>query len=75
MMASFADYADLPENVEIEVHQMRIIAKSAAEAAVATPEGVHQDGFDRTSACLPLPATMPMVASFIYGKTKTITKP
>lgn len=47
MMALFADYADLPENVEIEVHQMRIIAKSAAEAAVATPEGVHQDGFDR----------------------------
>lgn len=47
MAAAFADYADLPENVEIEVHQIRIIAKTAAEAVEVAPEGVHQDGFDR----------------------------
>lgn len=47
MFAAFADMAELPKQVEIEVHQMRIIAKSQDEIAESTPEGIHQDGFDR----------------------------
>lgn len=47
MFRRFAATAGLPEQAEIEVHQMRIIAKSAAQAAESTPEGIHQDGFDR----------------------------
>ncbi|WP_274584704.1 2OG-Fe dioxygenase family protein [Neisseria leonii] len=46
MFAAFAQTASLPENTVIEVHQMRIIAKPTGEAAPATPEGIHRDGFD-----------------------------
>lgn len=45
MVSKFAEIARLPQLVKIEVHQMRIIAKESADA-VATPEGIHQDGFD-----------------------------
>lgn len=47
MMRCFAEEADLPEQTKIEVHQMRIVAKNADQAAESTPEGIHQDGFDR----------------------------
>lgn len=47
MFRRFAESAGLPDEAEIEVHQMRIIAKSAGQAAESTPEGIHQDGFDR----------------------------
>nr|UOP05146.1 2OG-Fe dioxygenase family protein [Conchiformibius kuhniae] len=47
MMRRFAEKADLPEQAHIEVHQMRIVAKNGAQAAESTPEGIHQDGFDR----------------------------
>lgn len=45
-MLHFAAIADLPQRVPVEVHQMRIIARDGGDAP-ATPEGVHQDGFDR----------------------------
>lgn len=44
MVDAFAKTADLPDICEIEIHQMRIIAKDGE--ALATPEGIHQDGFD-----------------------------
>lgn len=47
MFRRFAETAGLPEQAEIEVHQMRIVAKNAAQAAESTPEGIHQDCFDR----------------------------
>lgn len=46
MMDVFADEVNLPQRCTIEVHQMRIVAKNAGESAIATPEGIHQDGFD-----------------------------
>lgn len=45
MLDAFCKSADLPSSSKIEIHQMRIIAKDNADA-VATPEGIHQDGFD-----------------------------
>lgn len=46
MMATFAKVANLHRHSQIDVHQMRIIAKDADITAVASPEGIHQDGFD-----------------------------
>lgn len=46
MMATFAKVTNLPPLSQIAVHQMRILAKDADNNAVATPEGIHQDGFD-----------------------------
>ncbi len=46
MFHHFKDMAHVDEQADIEVHQIRIIAKEALETPVA-PEGIHQDGFDR----------------------------
>lgn len=46
MLDAFATTANLPDVSKIAIHQMRIIAKDCDANAVATPEGIHQDGFD-----------------------------
>ncbi len=46
MMAHYCEQSQLSEQVEIEVHQLRILTKPNSTAEVA-PEGVHQDGFNR----------------------------
>ncbi|OOS05070.1 hypothetical protein SAMN02745664_1098 [Moraxella cuniculi DSM 21768] len=43
---AFVKACNLPSNCQLEVHQMRIIAQDNSTPAEATPEGVHQDGFD-----------------------------
>lgn len=49
MCATFADAADLPAHVDLEVHQMRVRSTAPDDVVEAAPEGVHQDGFDRIS--------------------------
>ncbi|MFI8416771.1 2OG-Fe dioxygenase family protein [Serratia sp. NPDC078593] len=44
MCKLFAETNALPEDAEIEIHQMRVVAIDQ-ETQVA-PEGIHQDGFD-----------------------------
>lgn len=44
---TFAKQGGLPNDATIEVHQMRIVSKDPAKPTVTTPEGLHQDGFDR----------------------------
>ena len=46
MMAHYCAQSHLSDGVEIEVHQLRILAQPNGRAEVA-PEGVHQDGFNR----------------------------
>ncbi len=46
MFQHFKNMAHVNDDADIEVHQLRILAKENKETAVA-PEGVHQDGFDR----------------------------
>lgn len=46
MMENYIEAAELPDGVDIEIHQLRIQAKPNETVAVA-PEGVHQDGFNR----------------------------
>lgn len=46
MMKHYIETADLPDGVDIEIHQLRIQAKPNETVEVA-PEGVHQDGFNR----------------------------
>lgn len=43
---SFIDACELPSVCQIEIHQMRIIAKQDSAPAESAPEGIHQDGFD-----------------------------
>ena len=40
----FADSCGIAEDMEIEVHQMRVLATDQGQLS---PEGIHQDGFDR----------------------------
>lgn len=47
ILDTFVSVGGLPPTVDIEVHQMRIVAKSATTPTITTPEGIHQDGFDR----------------------------
>lgn len=44
---TFAKQGGLPNHATIEVHQMRIVSKDPAKPTITTPEGLHQDGFDR----------------------------
>ncbi|AKG08807.1 hypothetical protein AAX05_01620 [Moraxella bovoculi] len=44
---TFAKQGGLPNDATIEVHQMRIVSKDPAKPTITTPEGLHQDGFDR----------------------------
>lgn len=46
MLNTFACIGNLPEQSQIDIHQIRIIAKDNQEA-IASPEGIHQDGFER----------------------------
>lgn len=45
IVKAFIKAGELPADGQIEVHQMRIIAKDDSEVPAA-PEGIHQDGFD-----------------------------
>ncbi|STY86360.1 Uncharacterized protein conserved in bacteria [Moraxella ovis] len=44
---TFANQGGLPNDATIEIHQMRIVSKDPAKPTITTPEGLHQDGFDR----------------------------
>lgn len=44
LLVLFSKQFDLDDGQEIEVHQMRVITQ---EGGKLSPEGVHQDGFDR----------------------------
>lgn len=46
LVQDFIKTTNLPAHSEIEVHQMRIVAKDGNTSAAAAPEGIHQDGFD-----------------------------
>jgi hypothetical protein len=46
MFSRFKDITNLDDGANIEVHQIRIIAKGEKSSQV-TPEGVHQDGYQR----------------------------
>lgn len=46
MMKNYIKTAEIPDGVDIEIHQLRIQAKPNETVEVA-PEGVHQDGFNR----------------------------
>lgn len=46
ILDTFVSVGGLPSTADIEIHQMRIVAKSAATPTITTPEGIHQDGFD-----------------------------
>lgn len=47
ILHTFATVGELPTTCDIEIHQMRIVAKNATTPSITTPEGIHQDGFDR----------------------------
>lgn len=44
---TFAKQGDLSNHAIIEVHQIRIVANDPKTPTITTPEGIHQDGFDR----------------------------
>ena len=43
-LARFASACEIPDGIEIEIHQMRVLATDEGQLS---PEGVHQDGYDR----------------------------
>ncbi|MFA9623545.1 MULTISPECIES: 2OG-Fe dioxygenase family protein [unclassified Moraxella] len=44
---AFAKQGGLPNAATIEVHQIRVVANDPSAPTITTPEGLHQDGFDR----------------------------
>ncbi|MCL1623085.1 2OG-Fe dioxygenase family protein [Moraxella sp. Tifton1] len=44
---TFAKKGELPDSATIEIHQIRVVAKDPTTPTVTTPEGIHQDGYDR----------------------------
>ncbi|UNU73922.1 2OG-Fe dioxygenase family protein [Moraxella nasovis] len=44
---TFANEGGLPKDATIDVHQIRVVAKDPAKPTVTTPEGIHQDGYNR----------------------------